>query len=151
MRREWRQIVREPHGGNRRRQFDIPTCGTIHNDLTFRSFAANSAASTAIGHFSVLDGLAWLAVLDCGAANGGVGMPERFESRAYSPEMTMLMKEAFSEARHKIGIIENDAELTQKLLASAILDQINAGVLDREKIVAAVVATLAVAKNVARH
>jgi len=78
-------------------------------------------------------------------------MPERFESRSYSPETTRLMKEAFGEARHKIGIIEKDSELTHKLLASAILDQVNAGVLDREKIVAAVVATLAVAKNVARQ
>jgi hypothetical protein len=77
-------------------------------------------------------------------------MPERFESQAYSPETTKLMKDAFSEARLKTKIIEKDTELTRKLLASAILDQINAGVLDREKIVAVAIATLAVAGNVTR-
>jgi hypothetical protein len=78
-------------------------------------------------------------------------MPERFESQAYSPETIKLMKDAFGEARLTIRIIEEDAELTQKLLASAILDQVNAGVREREKIVAAAVATLAVAGNVARQ
>jgi hypothetical protein len=77
-------------------------------------------------------------------------MPERFEGQAYGPETTSLMKDAFDEAWPKIRRLGNDAELTRKLLASAILDQVNAGVLDRERITAAAVATLVVARNVSR-
>ena len=74
-------------------------------------------------------------------------MPERFESQAYRPEVTKLMKEAFEEAWSKIKRDEKDVELTRKLVASAILDQVNAGVQDRDRIVARTVATLAVARN----
>ena len=74
-------------------------------------------------------------------------MPERFESQAYRPEITKLMKEAFEEAWSKIKRDEKDVELTRKLVASAILDQINAGVQDQDRIVAGAVATLAVARN----
>ncbi|WP_158817599.1 hypothetical protein [Methylocapsa sp. S129] len=77
-------------------------------------------------------------------------MPKRFESQAYSPEATRLMKDAFEEAWLKVKIVEQDADLTRQLLASAIIDQVNAGVQDRDKIVAAAVATLAVARNVSR-
>jgi hypothetical protein len=75
-------------------------------------------------------------------------MPERFESQAYTPETVKLMKAAFDEAWLKVRLSENDADLARKLLASAILDQVNAGALDHDKIVAAAVATLAVARNV---
>jgi hypothetical protein len=54
-------------------------------------------------------------------------MPERFESRVYKPETTKLMKDTFDEARPKIKIVENNRELTRGLLASAILDQVSAG------------------------
>jgi hypothetical protein len=74
-------------------------------------------------------------------------MPERFDSQAYRPEITKLMKEAFEEACSKIKQDEKDAELTRKLVASAILDQVNAGVHERDRIVAGAVATLAVARN----
>ena len=74
-------------------------------------------------------------------------MPERFESQAYRPEITKLMKEAFEEAWSKIKWDEKDVELTRKLVASAILDQVNAGVQDHDRIVAGAVATLAVARN----
>ena len=77
-------------------------------------------------------------------------MPERFESQAYAPETTRLMREAFDAAWLKVEQGEEDVELTRKLLASAILDQVNAGASDREKIVAAAIATLAVARNVSR-
>jgi hypothetical protein len=77
-------------------------------------------------------------------------MPERFESQAYAPETTKLMKDAFDEAWRKVGHEEKDIELTRKLLASAILDQVNAGAGDRGKIAAAAIATLAVARNVSR-
>jgi hypothetical protein len=74
-------------------------------------------------------------------------MPERFESLAYRPETTKLMQEAFAEAWPKIKKDGKDEELMRKLLASAILDQVNAGVQDRDRIVAGAVATLAVAWN----
>jgi hypothetical protein len=67
-------------------------------------------------------------------------MPERFESQAYAPETTKLMKEAFDEAWRKVGRGEKNIEVTRKLLASAILDQVNAGAGDREKIAAAAIA-----------
>jgi len=77
-------------------------------------------------------------------------MPERFESQAYRPEITKLMKEAFEEAWVKIKRDEKDVELIRKLVASAILDQVNAGVQERDRIVAGAVATLAVARNLPR-
>ena len=77
-------------------------------------------------------------------------MPERFKSQAYAPETTRLMREAFDAAWLKVEQGEKDVELTRKLLASAILDQVNAGASDREKIAAAAIATLAVARNVSR-
>jgi hypothetical protein len=60
------------------------------------------------------------------------------------------MKDAFEAALPKVKIIERDIQLTRKLLASAILDQVNAGNRDCESIVASAVATLAVARNVHR-
>lgn len=74
-------------------------------------------------------------------------MPGRFESQAYRPETTKLMKEAFEEAWSKIKRDDEDEALARKLVASAILDQVNAGVQDRDRIVAGAVATLAVARN----
>jgi hypothetical protein len=81
------------------------------------------------------------------ASRKGLAMPERFESQAYRPETTRLMKAAFEDAWSKINRDEGDAELNRKLVASAILDEVNAGVEDRERIVAAALATLAVARN----
>ena len=75
-------------------------------------------------------------------------MPERFELQAYTPETIKLMKGAFEAAWVKIKFSEKERELTRKLLASAILDQVNSGVQDHDKIVAAAVATMAVARNV---
>jgi hypothetical protein len=74
-------------------------------------------------------------------------MPERFESEVYEPETTKLMRDAFAEARLRVKAVENDSALTYKLLASAIVDQVNAGVRDRDTIVARAVATLTVARN----
>jgi hypothetical protein len=74
-------------------------------------------------------------------------MPERLESHVYSPETAKLMKAAFDEAWMKVALIEDNAKLTRQLLASAIIDQINVGALERNEIVAAAIATLAVARN----
>ena len=74
-------------------------------------------------------------------------MPERFEAQVYQPETTKLMRVAFDEAWLSADTIENNATLTRKLLASAIVDEVNAGVRDRETIVARALATLMVARN----
>jgi hypothetical protein len=75
-------------------------------------------------------------------------MPERFESNVFSPRANKLMKEAFEIAWLKARLIDEDKDLTRQLLASAIIDQVVAGALDRDRIAAAALATLAVAKNV---
>lgn len=74
-------------------------------------------------------------------------MPERFESASYSPERTKIMKCAFDDAWRQTELIEQDFELTRKLLASAIIDQVDAGLQDSGRIVAGALATLAVARN----
>jgi hypothetical protein len=74
-------------------------------------------------------------------------MPQRFESQIYNAETTHLMKDAFEAARHKVKLIENDLQLTHQLLASAIIDQVNAGTRDLDRLVAGAIATLAVARN----
>ena len=74
-------------------------------------------------------------------------MPERFESNIFSPGANKLMKEAFEIAWLKARLFDEDKELTRHLLASAIMDQVNAGVVDRDRIAAAALATLSVAKN----
>ena len=71
----------------------------------------------------------------------------RFESEVYEPETTKLMKDAFEAALRQVRAVENDSALTQKLLASAIVDQVSAGLRDRETIVARAVAILTVARN----
>jgi hypothetical protein len=74
-------------------------------------------------------------------------MPQRFESQFYTAETTRLMKDAFEAARRKVELVENNPGLTDQLLASAIIDQVNAGVRELETIVAGAVATMAVARK----
>jgi hypothetical protein len=75
-------------------------------------------------------------------------MPSRLGSQIYQPEVIRLMKDAFDTAWPMVKAAGEDAELTRYLLASAIIDQVNAGVDDSETIAARAVATLAVARNV---
>ncbi len=77
-------------------------------------------------------------------------MPQRFESQVYTAETSRLMKDAFEAALQKVKLVENNPQLTHQLLASAIIDQVNAGVRDLQTIVAGAVATMAVARNAAR-
>jgi hypothetical protein len=74
-------------------------------------------------------------------------MPERFESNIFSPGANKLMKEVVNLAWLRAKFIDQDKELTRRLRASAIVDQVNAGADDRDRIAAAALATLAVAKN----
>jgi hypothetical protein len=78
-------------------------------------------------------------------------MPERFEADVFSPGANKLMKEAFEAAWPKAHLIEYDPALTRQLLASAIIDQVNAGAQDHDQIVRAALAALAVAKNIAKY
>jgi predicted NACHT family NTPase len=82
------------------------------------------------------------------ACDPDIAMPQRFESNTFSPDANKLMREAFEVAWLKATLIEGDRELTRQLLASAIIDQVVAGALDRDQIAAAALAILAVAKNV---
>jgi hypothetical protein len=75
-------------------------------------------------------------------------MPQRFEANIFSPGAAKLMQEAFEAAWQKQPSIDGNRELTRQLLASAIIDQVNAGAQDRDQIAAAALATLAVAKNI---
>jgi hypothetical protein len=77
-------------------------------------------------------------------------MPERFDSDVYPPEVAKLMKEAFEAAWPKVALIGKNRELTRQLLASAIIDEVNAGMQDRDRIVAGAMAAMAVAQNVSR-
>jgi hypothetical protein len=75
-------------------------------------------------------------------------MPERFESNIFSPGANKLMKEAFDVAWLKARLIDGNREMTRQLLASAIIDQVVAGAIDRDQIAAAALAVLADAKNI---
>jgi hypothetical protein len=73
-------------------------------------------------------------------------MPERFEASTYDPETVKLMNGAFDEAWLKVKGRE-DAEVVRKLLASSIVDQVNAGVRIHGTIVAAALAALSIPKS----
>ena len=77
-------------------------------------------------------------------------MPERFEADVFSPGANKLMRQAFEAAWQNARLIEHDAALTRQLLASVIIDQVNAGVQDQDQIVTAALAALAVARNIAK-
>jgi hypothetical protein len=77
-----------------------------------------------------------------------IAMPQRFESYVFSPRANKLMREAFEAAWPKAALLERDRELTRRMLASAIIDQVIGGAEDPGGIAAAALATLAVAKNI---
>lgn len=54
-------------------------------------------------------------------------MPERFESNVFDPATTALMKSALEAAMLKRKTSRADEQETRTLLASAIIDQVNAG------------------------
>ena len=55
------------------------------------------------------------------------------------------MKETFDAAWPKVTLIRKNRELTRQLLASAIIDQVDAGMRDAVDVAAAAVAVLAAA------
>jgi hypothetical protein len=79
-----------------------------------------------------------------------MAMPERFESNVFDPATTSLMKGALEAALLKIKPSRTDEAKTRNLLASAIIDQVDAGEWNREKIVANALAATPVAPNISR-
>jgi hypothetical protein len=77
-------------------------------------------------------------------------MPERFESNVFDPAATALMKSALEAALLKCKPSRADENQMRTLLDSAIIDQVNAGEWNLQRIVDKAVATLAVAQNVSR-
>jgi hypothetical protein len=77
-------------------------------------------------------------------------MPEPFEWNVFSAETSKLMKDAFEEAWRRVALVEGSRELTRKLLASAIIDLVNEGVMDRKKIVDGVLSVIELARNTNR-
>jgi hypothetical protein len=77
-------------------------------------------------------------------------MPKRFESNVFDPATTALMKSALEAAMLKRKTSRADEQETRTLLASAIIDQVNAGEWRLEGIVDKALATFAVAQNISR-
>jgi hypothetical protein len=75
-------------------------------------------------------------------------MPERFEANTFSPDETKLMKEAFAVAWPKAQFIAQEESLTRQLLASAIIDMVNVGSIDRDQIAIAAVAAVEAAARI---
>jgi hypothetical protein len=69
-------------------------------------------------------------------------MPDRFESNVFSAELTALMTGAFNQAWSQAELVDRDEGLTCRMLATAIIDEVKAGIRDREEIVAAVVSVV---------
>ena len=77
-------------------------------------------------------------------------MPELSDPNVYTTDTTKLMKDAFNEAWFRVKLVDQSRERTRRLLARAIIDEINAGIRDRDKIIADAVATVALTRNVPR-
>jgi hypothetical protein len=75
-------------------------------------------------------------------------MPELFESGAYDPELIRLMKAAFVLAWGKLEDRQRDPELTRLLIASSIIDQVDEGVRDYERLATGALAALFAAQKI---
>jgi hypothetical protein len=82
--------------------------------------------------------------------NRATAMPKRFESNVFDPPTTSLMKAALEAALLKNKASRTDEAKTRKLLVSAIIDQVNTGEWNREKIVSNSLAALPAARNISR-
>jgi hypothetical protein len=77
-------------------------------------------------------------------------MPSRFESGVYPPDVASLMREALNGAWERVQAASKDAELTRLLLASAIIDLVEAGVSNCDQMVAQAVRMFEAADNISR-
>ena len=75
-------------------------------------------------------------------------MPERFESNVFDPATTALMKSALEAAVLKCKPSRADENQTRTLLASAIIDLVDAGEWRLDRIVDKAIAAYAVAQNI---
>jgi hypothetical protein len=75
-------------------------------------------------------------------------MPQRFESRRYDPELVKLMRAALESAWDKVRNPPKSAELARLVLASAIIEAVDAGVIECEQLAAKALAALAAAARV---
>jgi hypothetical protein len=78
-------------------------------------------------------------------------MPQRFESRRYDPEIIKLMKTALESAWEMVRIPPKSAELARLVLASAIIDAVDAGVRECEQLAGRALAALAAAARVSNE
>jgi uncharacterized membrane protein YccC len=78
-------------------------------------------------------------------------LPERFESNVFDRATAAMMKAALELALLKRKPSRADEAKTRTLLASAIIDQVNAGERVRQKIVDQALATLAASRNISRQ
>lgn len=77
-------------------------------------------------------------------------MPARFDSGVYPLEIAKLMSEALNGAWAQIQVAPREAELTRLLLASAIIDLVEAGVVDHDELVAEAIRTFHAAESVTK-
>lgn len=74
-------------------------------------------------------------------------MPQRFDSGVFDPELAKLMKSVFESAWARVQIEPQDREAASHHLAEAIIEMVNAGVRDREQLVARTLVALGSAKG----
>jgi hypothetical protein len=77
-------------------------------------------------------------------------MPARFESGIYSPEAAKLMRDALDEAWEQIRIAPKEVELARLMLASTIIDLVEAGVDDCNRLAAQAIKSLNAAMSANR-
>ena len=77
-------------------------------------------------------------------------MRATLSSREYGPELVVLMGDALDSAWQEATASTQDAELARLVMASAILDKVDAGVRESQQLVMAAVAALRAAISVSR-
>jgi hypothetical protein len=75
-------------------------------------------------------------------------MPKRFDSGVFGPERAKLMRAVFDTAWAKVIVTPEDSATLSDHLAGAIVEMVNAGVTDSEKLIVHALVALASAKGV---
>jgi hypothetical protein len=74
-------------------------------------------------------------------------MPKRFDSGVFGPERSTLMKAVVEAAWAKVVVTPKDSPLLSNHLAGVIVEMVDAGVTDREKLTSQALVALALAKG----
>jgi hypothetical protein len=77
-------------------------------------------------------------------------MPERFDSGIYEPQMAAIMKSALDSAWTQVQPDSREAELIRLIMAGAIIDLVDAGIIAREALVEGALKALDSAKRATR-